>query len=100
MSFTAEADMIGPDQEKQGRWTLFQAEVGRHTNERYVSQYISCWDKTQICKAFIQGCIFPLTCSHRELTEDHVLTIAYVKIFRTVTRNAVNKSVWRKKDCF
>ena len=24
---------------------------------------------------------------------------AYVKIFRTVTRNAVNKSVWRKKDC-
>ena len=23
-----------------------------------------------------------------------------VKIFRTVTRNAVNKSVWRKKDCF
>ena len=40
-----------------------------------------------------QGCIFRLTCSHRELTEDHVLTSAYVKIFRTVTRNAVNKSV-------
>ena len=39
-----------------------------------------------------QGCIFRLTCSHPELT-DHVLTSAYVKIFRTVTRNAVNKSV-------
>ena len=47
-----------------------------------------------------QGCIFRLTCSHPELTEDHVLTSAYLKIFRTVTRNAVNKSVWRKKDCF
>ena len=46
-----------------------------------------------------QGCIFPLTCSYPELTEDHVLTSAYIKIFRTVTRNAVNKSVWRKKDC-
>ena len=41
----------------------------------------------------MQGCIFRLTCSHPELTEDHVLTSAYVKIFRTVTRNAVNKSV-------
>ena len=40
-----------------------------------------------------QGCIFRLTCSHPELTEDHVLTSAYAKIFRTVTRNAVNKSV-------
>ena len=39
-------------------------------------------------------------CSYPELTKDHVLTSAYVKIFRTVTRNAVNKSVWRKKDCF
>ena len=38
-------------------------------------------------------------CSHRELTKDHVLTSAYVEIFRTVTRNAVDKSVWRKKDC-
>ena len=46
-----------------------------------------------------QGCIFRLTCSHPELTEDHVLTSVYVKNFRTVTRNAVNKSVWRKKDC-
>ena len=40
-----------------------------------------------------QGCIFRLTCSHRELTKDHVLTSAYVKIFRTGTRNAVSKSV-------
>ena len=47
-----------------------------------------------------QGCIFRLTCSHPELAEDHVLTSAYVKVFRTVTRNAVNKSVWRKKRLF
>ena len=40
-----------------------------------------------------QGCIFRLTCSHPDLTKDHVLTSAYVKFFRTVTRNAVNKSV-------
>ena len=46
-----------------------------------------------------QRCIFRLTCSHHELTKDHVLTSAYVKIFRTLTRNAVNKSVWRKKYC-
>ena len=32
-------------------------------------------------------------CSNPELTEDHVLTSAYVKFFRTVARNAVNKSV-------
>ena len=41
----------------------------------------------------MQGCIFRLTCSHPELTKDHVFTSAYVEIFRTVTRNAVNKSV-------
>ena len=46
-----------------------------------------------------QGCIFRLTYSHPELTEDHVLTSAHVKIFITVKRNAVNKSVCRKKDC-
>ena len=40
-----------------------------------------------------QGCIFRLTCSYPELTEDHVLTSAYVKMFRTVTGNAINKSV-------
>ena len=40
-----------------------------------------------------QGCISCVTCSYPELTEDHVLTSAYFKIFRTVTRNAVNKSV-------
>ena len=50
------------------------------------------------CYISVQGCIFRLTCSPPELTEDHVLTSAYVKIFRTVTRIAVNKSVWRKKD--
>jgi len=47
-----------------------------------------------------QGCISCGPCSCPELTEDHVLPSAYVEIFRTVTRNAVNKSVWRKKDCF
>ena len=26
--------------------------------------------------------------------------VRYFKISRTVTRNALNKSVWRKKDCF
>ena len=41
----------------------------------------------------LQGCIFRLTCSHPELTKDHVLTSAYVNIFRAVTRNAVNKGV-------
>ena len=40
-----------------------------------------------------QGCIFRLTCSYPELTKDHVLTSAYVNIFRTVTRNAAKKSV-------
>ena len=49
-------------------------------------------------RACEEGCIFCLTCSHPELTEDHVLTSACVKFFRTVTRNAVNKSVWRKKN--
>ena len=49
--------------------------------------------------ALHQGCIFRLMCSHPELTKDNVLTSAYVKIFRTLTRNAINKSVVRKKDC-
>ena len=58
------------------------------------------WNSMSWCLAFIiQECIFRLTCSHRELIKDHVLTSACVKIFRTVTRNAVNKRVWRKKDC-
>ena len=51
------------------------------------------------CQVVHQGCISCGTCSYPELTEDHVLTSAYVKIFRIVTRNAVNKSFWRKKDC-
>ena len=54
--------------------------------------------KVHACKSLChQGCIFRLTCSHPELTEDHVLTSAYVKIFRTATRNAVNKSVEGEK---
>ena len=45
------------------------------------------------CLSSLQGCIFHLPCSQFELTKDYVFTSAYVKIFRTVTRNAVNKSV-------
>ena len=45
--------------------------------------------KNGVC---VQGCISCGTCSYPELTDDHVLTSAYVKIFRIVTRNAVNKS--------
>ena len=44
-----------------------------------------------------QGCIFRLTCSHPELTKDYVLTSVYVKIFRTVTRNAINRVSEGKK---
>ena len=36
-----------------------------------------------------QGCIFRLTYSYPELTKDHVLTSAYVEIFRTVTRKCL-----------
>ena len=50
------------------------------------------WKELAGCHGIGQGCIFRLTCSYPELTEDHVLTSAYVKIFRIVTRNAVNKS--------
>ena len=39
------------------------------------------------------GMHFSLDVLPPELTEDHVLTSAYVKFFRTVTKNAVNKSV-------
>ena len=45
------------------------------------------------CIRRTQGCIFRLTCSHRELTKDPLLTSVYVKISRTVTRNSINKSV-------
>ena len=48
----------------------------------------------------LQGCIFRLTCSHPELTEDHVLTSAYVKIFRTVTKNDVKKECLKEKRLF
>ena len=57
------------------------------------------YEKLKLSVFSNQGCISCGTCSYPELTEDHVLTSAYFKIFRTVTRNAVNKSVWRKKDC-
>ena len=44
-----------------------------------------------------QGYINRGTCSYPEPTSCHVLTSAYVTIFWAVARNAVNKSVWRKK---
>ena len=42
------------------------------------------WDNLEDWKIFQSGVHFLL---------------AYFKIFRTATRNAVNKSVWRNKDC-
>ena len=54
---------------------------------RQSSHNIAC--PAPLVSTSLQGCSFCLTCSHPELTEDHVLT-----------RNAINKSVWRKKDCF
>ena len=63
-----------------------------------VGIFISLWIG-HVLIVYIQGCISCGTCSYPELIEDHVLTSVYVKIFRTVTRNAVNKGVWRKKDC-
>ena len=79
----------------EAKWTLGNAERWRSCNQEHDCKVISI----NLYPQCVQGCIFRLTCSHPELTEDHVLTSAYVKIFRTVTRNAVNKSVWRKKDC-
>ena len=54
----------------------------------------------QVCLIVLQGCISCGTCSYPELTEDHVLTSAYVKIFRTGTRNAVNKGCLKEKRLF
>ena len=59
----------------------------------YIAQYKYVLFTTRDNCKRTQGCIFRLKCSHPELTKDHVLTSAYVKILRTVTRNAVNKSV-------
>ena len=47
-------------------------------------------DIFQLSPTLNQGCIFRLTCSHPELTKDHVLTSAYVKYLKTATKNAVN----------
>ena len=57
----------------------------QEVNDRYYPQHLNY-------TVMYQGCISCGTCSYPELTEDHVLTSAYVKIFRIVTRNAVNKS--------
>ena len=53
------------------------------------------WNEHELqnaCHTEQQGCISCGPCSCPELTEDRVLPSAYVEIFRTVTRNAVNKS--------
>ena len=83
-----------------------QAYIGKFQEEKIklhkqLSLYLSKNSTGKRSPVFtcIQRCIFRLTCSHPEQNKDHVLTSAYVEIFRTVTRNAVNKSVWRKKDC-
>ena len=74
------------------RWNDFQDNVKnafghlRDTTD-FVDVTLACEDGRK------QGCISCGTCSYPKLTEDHVLTSAYVKIFRTVTRNAVNKGV-------
>ena len=77
-------------------WDIFQNYFTLFTFCKFFFRYTFMLSIFTFCK---QGCIFRLTCSHPELTDDHVLTSAYVKIFRTVMRNAVNKSVWSKKDC-
>ena len=64
----------------------YQSPIRKHC-KRSCAKRLCNWD------THTQGCISCLTCSYPELTEDHVLTSAYVKIFRNVTRNAVNKSV-------
>ena len=83
--------------------TLTQAEAGpEEARFQRLSKWVDPWILFNLwsnCQNPQQGCISCGTCSYLELTEDHVLTSAYVKIFRIVTRNAVNKSFWRKKDC-
>ena len=64
-----------------------------------LSYLIADWTLQYRNSNVAQWCIIRLTCSYPELTKDHVLTSAYVIIFRTVARNAVNKSAWRKKNC-
>ena len=89
-----------------GAWlisTFEQNAATRWNGKMYLwtnSERHDIWLHWKISLSDSQGCISCGMCSYPELTKDHVLTSAYVNIFRTVTRNAVNKSVWRKKDCF
>ena len=83
-----------------GRLNAGEGRRRRQNKRRRRSLIRLGWTLTHVGHiALEQGCIFRLTCSHPELTEDRVLTSAFVKIFRTVARYAVNKSVWREKDC-
>ena len=60
---------------------LFPPGVGLSGNNFSASYEASelCW-QIEIAPCSLQGCIFRLTCSHHELTKDHVLTNANVKI--------------------
>ena len=93
--------------DKEALWSYEREEGKTQTQERFIGpiresqlargsilhNFFAFTTQTFGFFRIFPGCIFRLTCSHPELTEDHVLTSAYVKFFRTVTRNAVNKSV-------
>ena len=66
--------------------------LGSHLEKSDTGEHLQCVDVFTIASEY-QGCISCGMCSYPELTKDHVLTSGYVKIFRTVTRNAVNKIV-------
>ena len=70
----------------------------RQANPFCVVVLISQYFANGYCELWVgQGCISCGTCSYPELTEDHVLTSAYVKIFRIDTRNAVNIGCLKEK---
>ena len=83
-------------------WFLLLSHVMSHPNMKYgnpTKMPKLKLNDCKTCKGRNQWYIIRLTCSHLELTKDHVLTSAYVSIFWTVARNALKKSVCRKKDC-
>ena len=78
-------------------WGREGAAIGHSLQLKYAPKKRNSSLKRAFC---FQGCIFCLTCSHPELIKDEVLTSAYVKYFRTVTRNAVNKGGLKEKRLF
>ena len=86
------------DPREQGKFLFWRGVNYCYVSEKCCQKCVRkcCQEKENsplLVEGGLQGCIFRVTCSYPELTEDHVLTSACVKIFRTVTRNAVNKSV-------